>query len=218
MPEPTLMMQVFRETVLGQQRAAPDGDLTRLTFRCGGIEGCPERVEDRGAICKQCLADGPRHRRAARIATTRERLSPGGALDFCLPGNETYQQTTRLALDAARAMALDKRKEALAVIEHAACRRSNGGMLLLGPTGIGKSKVLVAIGLRILREAEATPDLDDASFRFATGIEYVSGVRMARAAREQRLGEIATSSRQPSARRCSFSTRSATRMGESIRS
>lgn len=164
---------------------APSG--TR--FACAGIEGCAEPVTTREGLCPRCAVELPRRARAERIANVREALSPGGIHDFCKPGHPLYVKTTALAREAAARLDAEHRGAALAVIEKAAWLRETGGIAILGPTGIGKSKVLVAVGLRIIAAAEERQS-DAAMFSFATGIRYVNGIKLARDARASKLGAV----------------------------
>lgn len=161
----------------------------RGTFSCAGLESCVERVAERRGICSTCIVEQPRRARAERIGKLRETLSPGGMYDFCKPGDKAYVKATTLARAAAMKLDNDHRGPARALIEKAAWKRDAGGVLLLGPTGYGKSKVMVALALRILVAAE--DEQSDASmFDFATRIRYVNGIRLARDARAQKLGAV----------------------------
>ncbi len=166
-----------------------DKAFEEITYPCVGLADCSTRFKVRNKRCDHCIAEEPKRRRQDAIAAARATISPDGDLDFCVPGNPVYRQTTAMALRAAQQLEGDRAKVACSVIGGAAWNRQANGILILGPTGYGKSKVLTAIGLRILAAASA-PNIDEVSFNFAAGIRYVSGMRMVRAARERKLGVV----------------------------
>lgn len=75
----------------------------------------------------------------------------------------------------------------MAVIVRAEWRRTQGSLVLLGPTGIGKSRILPAIGLRIL-DAAHRGNVDEDGLRFASGVRLVTGLDLGKATEQQKLG------------------------------
>lgn len=167
-------------------RAAVEGPALPPVHRCVGRMGCPAYVTRRGATCPTCEAGLQVDHRRTLLAPAQSSLAGAG---WCQPGNPDYQHSTRKIRAIAGALAdADERQLCERLIE-GAWHRDFGGVLLLGPTGIGKSRVLAAIGTRILGAAEAgilasNPD----AFRFACGIRYMHGAELARAREEHRLG------------------------------
>lgn len=164
-----------------------------LTFACAGLNDCTASVARRGDRCQRCVEEMPRRTRATMIATARRSVSPDGSLDWCRPGDPSYVKATAKARAALSRVKPAERPGAEEFIDQAAWKRVNRGILLLGPTGLGKSKILASVALRILRDAEVmdprTPEKHK-TFRFMTSLRYVNGMALARAHREQRLGDV----------------------------
>lgn len=59
-----------------------------------------------------------------------------------------------------------------------------GSMLILGPTGVGKTSTLVALVVRLIREAVQAADPE----HILTGARWTSGLELVEARRETRLG------------------------------
>jgi DNA replication protein DnaC len=121
--------------------------------------------------------------RRLALAPAFESVSLGGALEWCRAGTPEYAKATE------RALRLSARNEQAAnLIETAVWKRSWGSLLFLGPTGVGKSKVIVAIAHRIL-DAAMAGGLDEHFFHAAMRIRFVSGFELAKAWAKHKLGD-----------------------------
>lgn len=140
--------------------------------RCQG--GCYATVAKRGGWCDTCAELARRRARELDVAEARESVSPGGALAWCKAGTPEYETAT------AKARKLVTGATA-ALVTKAAWSRKAGSLLIIGPTGIGKSKVLTAIGHRIIDFAAGAGWSQPDAMRFARGIRYVSGLELGRA-------------------------------------
>jgi DNA replication protein DnaC len=107
----------------------------------------------------------------------------GGTQAWCGAELPDYAAATSGARAAAKAVS----PEALDVIAGARWRRDLGSIVIVGPTGFGKSRVLIAIGLRILDRALRGVSADD--LRFAAGLRMVNGLALALAPSQHRLGD-----------------------------
>lgn len=164
--------------------------------RCQG--GCETAVPLRGDWCATCATSGRRRARELDLRDARETFSPEGAADWCRAGNPRYAQAVEKALRAA-----DPRWRPL--IAEARWSRKTGSVLLLGPTDFGKTRVLQAIGHRILdaaiemgskRPPSETPRAEHEArvrdvLRFARGVRYISGLDIGEARSQTRWEEPA---------------------------
>jgi hypothetical protein len=180
---------VLRGIELASAMPIGEAELSReIDYACSGIERCVERVPVRGAVCSLCEIEIPRRGKRRMFVAAYDTLNPEGAFDWCVPGHELYLKTTARARSAALRLPVQNRAMARAFIESAAWQRDSGSALFLGPTGIGKSRVLIAIGLRVLRLAETAED--STAQKFAAGIRYIDAMEMARAIRERKIGTV----------------------------
>lgn len=164
-------------------RPIPPPLVTRGAFPCAGLAGCYAKVGVRDSRCATCAGEVPRQDRRQRLGRAIESLSPEGCRDECRTGTAFYRKTTaRLCaalphyvklerLDAAERGSLEQ------LILRASIPRGVSGLLVLGPTGIGKSKLLVALGHALIDEAVVTGNAD--AMKVATGIRYINGLLLA---------------------------------------
>lgn len=148
--------------------------------RCQG--GCGGTVARRGAWCPTCAEDGRRRARDLEVAEARESFSPGGALNWCRAGDPQYATATAKA-------AANVPPELARVVTHAAWTRTTGSMLILGPTDYGKTRILAAIGHRVLDYAVKVGWKQPDIMRFARGVRYVSALDIGRARSQSRFEE-----------------------------
>lgn len=148
--------------------------------RCQG--GCATVVPTRGAWCPTCAEDGRRKARDLEVAEARETFSPGGALNWCRAGTPEYV--------AAVAKAAASVPPTLAkIVTHAAWTRNTGSVLLIGPTDYGKTRILAAIGHRVLDYAVKVGWKQPEIMRFARGVRYVSALDIGRARSQTKFEE-----------------------------
>lgn len=167
-------------------REAIEGPAMPIIYRCIGRMGCDAVVATRNSVCHLCEKEMSVECRRSLLAPAQASLA-GAA--WCHANNPEYQRATRKIRAAVAALAnVDERQFGERLID-GAWHRDYGGVLLLGPTGIGKSRVLAAIGARILSAAETgILSSNVEAFKFACGIRYMHGVELARAREEHRLG------------------------------
>jgi len=149
----------------------PEGfDPTTVGPRC--LAGCGASVGRRGQECQPCAVAARRKRRADRLAFAYDSLRDW---PWCRFGDPTFEERTkavRHGVDVAREWSTVDR-----------------GLVLLGPTGRGKTTLMVAIGLKIL---DAVRDDDDATREdvdLAAGIRFAHASDIARARRGWPLGK-----------------------------
>ncbi len=165
------------------------------TCACGATIG-------RGYKC--CAACDSKYMADLTLHAARESLSPGKTRDWMrIPaaksseGSEPsdYEVATAgiRAIVAGRPLPFSKKGEPLAKVEdrwlrflHGTWKRDDKNVLLIGPTGIGKSKLLVAIGHRIVDAAAAGQSAE--LIRFASGVRYMSAIELANARAQHGLG------------------------------
>lgn len=153
-------------------------------WACGGE--CGAFVLNRGTWCASCAVLSAQRSRRSMIARIEARLTSNGALGWCRIGDPAYVAATEKARAIAAAQAEPERTEALELIAGAKWSRRRGNLLLLGPTGIGKTRILVAIGLRILDSAVERGDADLVAF--AARIAWTTGLDLAEARSRHKLG------------------------------
>lgn len=171
-----------------------------LVHRCEG--GCHGVVDRRGGWCPTCAEAGRRRARELEVAVARETWSPGGAMAWCRANDPRYAEATAKAAAAVP-------REAARLVTQAAWTRDTGSVLLIGPTDFGKTRVLGAIGNRVLDYAiklgasrpEPKPGEDpretaaahrlrvEDAMRFARGVRYVSALDLGRARSQSKFEE-----------------------------
>lgn len=169
-----------------QHGLGPTGKPSTFVFRCVG--DCGAVVQKRNEWCSDCAAAAAKHAVDRPLNAAHAGISPEGTRDWCVPGNPAYVQATQKAVRLATG--LEPRKLGLAwkrMFETAEWTPAIGNILLLGPTAIGKSKILAAIGLRLIAKARESRRPD--AIRFASGIVWASGLELARARSTWSLGE-----------------------------
>lgn len=158
-------------------------------FACAGMADCTQRVSVRNSRCPRCAVEAPRLIRQQSLAMAYESVSPNGSRREIRAGTSLYEQTTQRLRAAIPAAARDTRMspdEARALerlVVEASWNRDVGGILILGPTGIGKSKLLVAMAQGILDRAMASTN--PADITLAKGVRYVNGLLLAERQRDQ---------------------------------
>lgn len=155
-------------------RVAPPPLRTFGTFPCAGLEGCTERVALRGSKCSTCAEELPRRTRHAALVDAFESASPDGSRDWCRPGDPLYAKTTarlRRGLDRL-AHSPQERQFFRHLVDRAEWTPKIGGLLLLGPTGIGKSRLLIAMALTLADRARQSDDPE--LLRLAAGARYMN--------------------------------------------
>jgi hypothetical protein len=150
----------------GHPLGAPD----RIIHRCAG--GCDLEVAVRNAICEACSIRESALLRAQLVRPAIESVTCG-ADDVPRVGSDAY----RLATAKGRAAA-GHEGAARALGGH--WKRSDGSLLVVGPTGAGKTTCIRGAALRIL-ELVASKPMDPKFVRFACGIRFVSALDLARA-------------------------------------
>lgn len=172
---------------------------------CDG--GCKRPVLHRGDWCADCAK---RSRTSAADVALREAwhsVNPDGCRDWCRPGNEDYRAAIlgteaypgirrlykKLLVDnPAEGTAAERKQrgdEGLALFKNAVWD-DMGSLLLIGPTGIGKTALLSAIANTRLDRARAG-QLSNEAFAESCGIRWVSAMDLGKAAARHRLGEDA---------------------------
>jgi DNA replication protein DnaC len=151
--------------------------------------GCGASVARRGDYCDGCAALGRFRHRSMALERAYASVSAGGKMTFCRPGWPEYEAATRKAREAAaRLPEPTARERAIEVIDGALWKRTHGNMTILGPTGYGKSKVLRAIGLRVI-DLALYGEVDKDRHDFARRVRYAYGLDLARARAASKLGE-----------------------------
>lgn len=148
--------------------------------RCSG--GCGSQVPRRGDWCPTCGEAGRRLAIELEVSEARETFSPGGAAGWCRANDPAYRAAIAKALAAAR-------PEHTGLIGRAAWKRDIGSMLLLGPTDYGKTRVLCAIGNRVLDYAVKVGRSQPDVLKFAKGVRYVSALDIGRARSQSKWEE-----------------------------
>lgn len=155
---------------------------------------CGQRVQEQGHRCADCDPIALQRKRAneladayASICPPDPELCPEGVLTWCRAGLEEYSKSTARARALVSALPVGERQWASDIIVNAVWKRDHGNLILLGETGIGKSKVMAAIGLRLLDYALAGKLPDDA-YRFARRIRWVTGLDLGNARAQTALG------------------------------
>lgn len=163
------------------------GELDRVVHRCAG--GCATEVTPRGSYCLSCAHLWRQRARCQELARAYASLDPDEKLAWCRRETSEYQRRVEGALTASRALADETaRTRAHEVFARAAWKPTDGNIVLLGESGIGKSTAMIAIGHRIL-DAASAGRLDATAYKLARGIRYVSGLELGRAVAKHQLGE-----------------------------
>jgi hypothetical protein len=149
---------------------------------CAG--GCNRQVAKRGGYCDDCAAIQQFKLRAFRLLDAHRSLPD---LPWCRIELPEYHAKVALARSVAQRLPDATRGTALATIDKAAWKRDTKALLLLGPTGIGKSKVALAIAHRVL-DAALRPSMSADDVRFAAGVRWANGLDVAHAHAQHRLG------------------------------
>lgn len=158
------------------------------------MNNCNEEVAGHYALCAACAPIVAQRRRGfalekayKSICPPDPELCPEGALVWCRPGLDEYVATTEKARNQIQYLPLDERKDAVEIVVGARWKRTHGSLVILGETGIGKSTILAAIGLRLLDLAFAGALPEDA-FRFARRVRWINGIDLGVARAEHALG------------------------------
>lgn len=144
-----------------------------VVFRCDG--GCGAAVSARGHWCRSCAADGPRRARRFALRSAFTSIDPGGVLGWCRAGTPEYVAAT----SRARERSSDSPGK-LKLFADADWPLSRGGLLILGPTGFGKTRLLVAIAHHLL-DAGVAGALGPEDFKAAQRARLASGLELAKA-------------------------------------
>lgn len=150
-----------------------------VVFRCAG--GCGREVPHRLDACAICTRNGLIELRAQALAAAYDSVSPRGEFHWAKFGQEQFAKATNRARVIAAQLPELEQAQAMRVFGLAAWSRREGNMVLLGPSGIGKTTAMRAIGLRILDAATDTLDIEAKDLRFACGVRFVSALDIARA-------------------------------------
>lgn len=153
---------------------------TQAAHRCQGA--CGGTVKRRGGWCPKCAEDGRRRARELEVDQARQSISPGGALAWCRAGNPKYAEATAKAAATAP-------PELLRIVTHAAWTRDTGSALIIGPTDFGKTRMLAAIGHRVLDYAVKVGWSQPDMMRFAQGVRYISALDIGEARAQTRWQE-----------------------------
>ena len=138
-----------------------------MLFRSGAPDnGCEERVAERGDSCPSC----------------RESYSRGLRRDHLQPAAESLPIGWEHA-DLSKLTRIDRRIATAA----RAWSRDRGNLLLCGPTGAGKTTAAIAIGRRVVSQAEARA-LPPADMAFAAGLRFMSWLEIVENDRGHRFG------------------------------
>lgn len=137
--------------------------------RCAG--GCRAEVSEPGRWCPTC---GERDRRERRLRALEPAYASLPAWSWCRLDAPLFRARTRDAAEMVEAAT--------------AWRASTGNLVLLGPTGIGKTSVVVALAHKILdyvRDHKATPE----AVAMAKGMRFVDAIDLGIARRNWPLGQ-----------------------------
>ena len=175
--------------------AAPLSDSAAPQRRKGWcMNNCNEEVAAHDALCASCAPIVAQRRRGfalekayTSICPPDPELCPGGTLVWCRSGLDEYVATTEKARNRIQDLPLNERKDAVEIVVGARWKRAHGNLVILGETGIGKSKILAAIGLRLLDHAFGGALPEDA-FRFARRVRWINGIDLGVARAEHALG------------------------------
>lgn len=173
-------------------RLVPPPLVVKGIFPCAGVSDCNNKVTVRDSRCPDCEDEVPRRARRERLGRAIESVSPEGCRDECRAGTPFYEKTTaRLRAAIPHYVRLEKldaaeRGTIEQIIVQAALPRNVSGMLIIGPTGIGKSKLLVALAHALIDAAinTGTPE----AMRVATGVRYINGQLLAEEQRAHAAG------------------------------
>ncbi len=138
--------------------APPPPIITHGNFTCAGLEGCVERVFVRGGKCPRCTVELPRQLRRQLAEAALESVSPGGCRDEIRAGTKLYETTTR-------------RIRAALPHLHRLGGYTPAEFQKLGPTGIGKSKVLVALAHQLI---DTGLEGSTAAMKRGAGVRYIN--------------------------------------------
>jgi DNA replication protein DnaC len=145
------------------------GDAAYQGPRCVG--GCDSVVAARGNYCQPCAESQAAQMRAMYLADASASLPAWPWARFGAPDYERAVAKSGAVLAAAGK----------------AWRRHNNNLVLLGPTGCGKTATVVAMAYRMVESAErATTSAKDLAF--VAGLRFISAKDIATARREHKLG------------------------------
>lgn len=160
--------ELLRET-LGRELAKLGLEPTEFTgHRCTG--NCNRFVAKRGDYCDDCATTQRRDMRVNALGSARTSLP---AWPWCRFGDPEFQKYTHRAAKAVR------------VAE--AWRPNQGSLVLLGPTGAGKTITAVALAYKLLDRAESL-EVPPEFVRFVKGLWFTVGRDLANARRLHPLG------------------------------
>lgn len=153
-----------------------------VVYRCRCTAVVPGRLD----MCAECIAADQSYRRGRSLADAFASVSPEGAQDWCRVGTRDYLTAVRQAIAVCERFAEPDRTAALRIVQ-GHYKRADGSLMLLGPTGVGKTAIATACALRVL-DLGLRGKLDRDAMKFAVGIRFVSALDMARVREDTRLG------------------------------
>jgi DNA replication protein DnaC len=143
---------------------------------CGG---CGQRYQGIGPRCGSC--EGARRECAELLAQRRAILEDTSIARAMLPPWDSWATFKDLVVHPG----IDRRVYKAA----RAWKRRAGNLLMLGPTGVGKTACAHAIARRILTTALNANELDDNDRSFACSLRWYAASKLALARRQTPLGE-----------------------------
>lgn len=164
---------------------AEAGRASPPVYRCEG--GCNAHVHTRGRFCPVCFDLDALRLRALWLFDAYASVTLAGALSWCRVELPEYAAATAKARAALEGLPEAERPAARELIERARWTRATGSLVILGPTGIGKSKILIALALRVLDYALRVGG--DEVVPYASRIRLATGLDLARASAHHKLGD-----------------------------
>lgn len=189
-----LLRELCDRIVVGPQHGLPPRALDAPVRRCR----CGAEVVGFNSNCAEC---DRKDYLEQRLLPARRSFDPtygredGDAMQWCRVGTEAYRNAVARANDAARLIEDPAvRKTALDVIAGRWTRTigRSGWVLLLGPTGVGKTSVATAVGHKLIdfaARADGSASEHRKAIRFAREARMMTGRQLATARQRHRLGE-----------------------------
>ncbi len=200
----------------GIPREPPDVTRFNCPGTTGEGVGCFARMPRRGGYCADCTRRNQQHLHAGRLEQAIKSVNPESARSWCRLGDTLFDVAmrgkpvpcrycgARPARDCPQCAGTGlhtpgvgtlysllpkaaQTVEASAIVRGTAWSRSMGGLLIVGPTGSGKSALLSALALKILDRASKGELVGDAHL-MARGIKFTTGLALGQALRRHRLG------------------------------